>query len=102
MLLIVLIQLQPIHVHAYELESDYSGHAPGTLIHTHSHDHSDLVDAGHEQQEHKADCHPVHAFSPTSDLPFLLTRMNYPQPDSMRYLLRSLSSIPDLPPPIYS
>lgn len=73
LLLILVVQIQPLQVHAIVLDSEQSGHLPGQLSHAHHGHHTsphpqNLEQHGgtsgtvHHSQEtvHAGECHPAH------------------------------------------
>ncbi|MBQ0757714.1 MAG: hypothetical protein KBT66_12750, partial [Amphritea sp.] len=63
LLLVLSVQMQPVHVHAVELQTVQSGHLVGTLQHSHTVDAAHLTEADSLQNDagHSVDsghCHP--------------------------------------------
>lgn len=70
LLMVLVVQIQPLQVHAIVLDAEQDGHLPGLLSHSH-HDHlnsKDVVQKGiesgtenHAQEVvHSSECHPAH------------------------------------------
>ncbi|WP_372830640.1 hypothetical protein [Pontibacterium sp.] len=62
LLLMLVVQIQPLQVHAIVLDSEQSGHISGQLSHRH---HTPSVDVYEHQGgvadvAHKSECHPAH------------------------------------------
>lgn len=98
LVLILLIQIQPVQVHAQALGTEQSGHIAGQLAHSHgsaSQLYSDVEETGHHQTE----CHPSHTLFSAEQDAHLTVRMQHiinqhHQPD-----LTSVDLGLDLPPP---
>lgn len=80
MLLILLVQIQPLQVHAIVLVTEQAGHIPGLLSHSHNdqYDHSILQGEGTQsigsgvthlrtKSVHAGECHPAHTLCPMID-----------------------------------
>ncbi|MBN0986309.1 hypothetical protein [Amphritea pacifica] len=70
-LLVLSVQLQPVHVHAVELQTLQSGHSVGQLYHGHGAE--DGVHLGYDSSSddteyhgHLSECHPGHMLSPVT------------------------------------
>ncbi|MGB0468903.1 MAG: hypothetical protein ACPGF7_15440 [Pontibacterium sp.] len=109
MLLVLLIQLQPLQVHAIVLDAEQSGHTAGLLLHSHEIEHEQDVNVADihphddeslsDSQVHQSDCHPAHTIFPA---------LNDYQPLGNTGQVRHLDEIPtflsadislDTPPP---
>lgn len=71
LLLVLSVQMQPVHVHAVELKTVQSGHLVGTLQHSHTADAAHLSESDRLQDDtgHSVDsghCHPGHLLSPVT------------------------------------
>lgn len=73
LLMVLVVQIQPLQVHAIVLDTEQDGHVPGQLLHFH-HDHHDHSKSQNVEQDgsgsgtenrgqepaHASECHPAH------------------------------------------
>lgn len=112
LLLVLVVQIQPLQVHAIVFDTEQAGHISGQLSHQHAHSHVHASEDAHghagsehgsEETLHASECHPAHVlytvivFQPELD-PYCAGVHVHPAP-ALPFIDPSL----ELPPPkLYS